>query len=151
MLRAISQLRLGTLATQMESGQRLAASLMAWRQAGHVVHDHYLSVRVCLHLGRSMCINMHMSYIMFASLCIQVGHVCAHRTHCVCLQGSIHRRLITADREQRVCSLSPWIYRQKIKVFTTRHVIIKYFLLSVRISDNDLSISYLLICMFHWA
>lgn len=142
MLRAISQLRLGTLATQMESGQWLAAGLMAWRQAGDVVHDHYLSMRVCLHLGRSMCINMHMSYIMFPSLA------------CMCAQNTlhVHHRLITADREQHVCSLSPLIYRRKIKVFTTHHVIIEIFSFKRHfISDSHLSNSYmyLLICMFH--
>lgn len=41
-LRAVSQLPLGTLAALIDSGQRLAASLMAWRPDRDVACDGYL-------------------------------------------------------------------------------------------------------------
>lgn len=51
-LRAISQLRLGTFVISMESGQWLAGSLMARRRDGDLVCDRYL--RVCVFLYTCM-------------------------------------------------------------------------------------------------
>lgn len=45
-LRAVSQLPLGPLPALIDSGQRLAASLMAWRPDRDVACDRYL--RMCL-------------------------------------------------------------------------------------------------------
>ena len=57
-LRAISQLRLGPLESWMESGQRLAAGLMASGQVRDVVYDHYLQMCVCLCFHLYMCMEM---------------------------------------------------------------------------------------------
>lgn len=65
-LRAVSQLCLGTLGILMESGQRLAGSLMALRQDRDVVNDHYLTVCVFRCMKRA-----HMSYTCW-SKCVRV-------------------------------------------------------------------------------
>lgn len=121
-LRAVSQLCLGTLEILMESGQRLAGSLMAWRQDRDVVNDHYLTVCVfmCLKTAHmsyicvSACICMHWS----ATMHVRNAYMCTIHVYVLVLL-QLHTRLITAEWEQHECVFQNKLFCVSIYLYST--------------------------------